>query len=318
MKLKHLFVLPVLLAGLFFFAPGAALAAEGGTGHYLPGGTATLIDLAPTKPGWVVEPIYLHYAGSASASRSIPIGGTIAAGLDAKSDAILLGGLYTFKRPVLGAHYSAGVYVPYVWIDVEADIATPLGNRRRKDSASGFGDLTLIPTMLAWKSDYWQYNALLPIYAPTGKYEAGRLANPGLNYWTFDPTVGVSYNNAKTGFNAALHVGLSLNTKNNDTDYHSGSTLHFDASVQQLLPVGPGFLGLGAEAFYLEQVSGDSGSGARFGDFKGRTMGVGPVLTYILPCGKETWVAELRWLPELDVKNRLQGDYLWLKLVYQF
>jgi hypothetical protein len=303
---------------LTLVCPLAALAAEGGTGHYLPGGTATLIDLPPTKPGWVLEPIYLHYDGKTSASRSIPIAGTVAAGLNATSDAVLLGGLYTFEQTVLGAHYSAGAYLPYVWIDVKADIGTALGTRRRQDSASGIGDMTLIPAMLAWKSGFWQYNAFLPVYAPTGKYEKDRLANPGLNYWTFDPTAGVSYNNDKNGFNAALYAGISLNTENNATDYRSGSMLHFDGSVQQLLPAGPGFLGVGAEAFYLQQVTGDSGLGARFGNFKGRTAGVGPVLTYVLPLGKETFVAELRWLPELDVKNRLDGDYVWLKLVYQF
>lgn len=42
------------------------------------------------------------------------------------------------------------------------------------------------------------------------------------------------------------------------------------------------------------------------------------MLTYILPRSKETLVAELRWLHETNVKNRLEGDYLWLKLVYQF
>jgi hypothetical protein len=82
--------------------------------------------------------------------------------------------------------------------------------------------------------------------------------------------------------------------------------------------VGPGFLGVGAEAFYIEQVTGDSGGGGRLGDFKGRTMGIGPVLTYVLPRGKDTFVAELRWLPETNVKNRLEGDYIWLKVVYQF
>ena len=85
-----------------------------------------------------------------------------------------------------------------------------------------------------------------------------------------------------------------------------------------MLPVGSGFLGIGAEAFYLDQVTADSGRGARLGDFQGRTAGIGPVLTYILPRGKETLVAELRWLPELDVQNRLEGDYVWLKVVYQF
>ena len=66
--------------------PGArrSPAAEGGMGHHLPGGTATLIDLAPTKPGWVIEPMYLHYEGNASASKAIPIAGTLASGLEAQ------------------------------------------------------------------------------------------------------------------------------------------------------------------------------------------------------------------------------------------
>jgi hypothetical protein len=172
--------------------------------------------------------------------------------------------------------------------------------------------------MMAWKSESVQYNVLLPIYAPTGDYEQGRLANQGLNYWTFDPTVGVSYNNAKTGLNAALYAGIGFNTENNATGYSSGSVLHFDASIQQLLPAGPGLLGIGAEAFYVEQVTGDTGGNELLGDFKGRTAGIGPVLSYILPNGKQTFVIELRWLPELNVKNRLEGDYIWLKAVYQF
>ncbi len=172
--------------------------------------------------------------------------------------------------------------------------------------------------MLAWETGFWQVSATLPVYAPTGEYRKGRLANPGLNYWTFDPTLGVSYNNDRNGFNAALYLGLSLNTENPDTRYRSGSTLHLDGSIQQLLPVGSGFLGIGAEAFYLDQVTADSGQGARLGDFQGRTAGIGPVLSYVLPRGTKTFVAELRWLPELDVSNRLKGDYVWLKLVMQF
>ena len=301
-----------------FATPLAALATEGGTSHYIPGSIATLIDLAPTKPGWVVEPIYLHYQGSASAAKSIPIAGVITAGLSAKSDAALLGGLYTFGQKILGAHYTVGAYLPYLWINAEANVNTPLGTVRRRDTASGIGDMTLIPAMLAWKTGFWQFNALLPIAAPTGGYQVGQLANTGLNYWTFDPTIGVSYNNEKIGFNTALHIGITANTKNYATNYNSGSTLHFDGSIQQLLPIGPGYIGVGAEAFYLQQVTGDSGSGANFGKFKGYTAGIGPVLSYILPLGKQTFVTEFRWLPELNVKNRLEGDYFWLKSVYQF
>ena len=308
----------LLTLALASACPLASLAAEGGAGHYVPGGTATLIDLAPTKPGWVVEPMYLHYSGDASASRRILIAGTATADLSADSNAFLLGGIYTFEQTPLGAHYSVGAFLPYVSMSVEGKVTTPLGTRKRRDTAAGIGDVTLIPAMLAWKIGSWQWNALLPIYAPTGDYDVGSLANPGLNYWTFEPTLGGSYNNEKIGFNAALHASLSLNTENPDTDYQSGATLNLDGSVQQLLPVGPGFLGLGAEAFYLQQVTGDSGSGAQLGDFEGRSAGVGPVLSYLMPSDHDTFAVELRWLPELGVDHRLEGDYVWLKVVYQF
>jgi hypothetical protein len=294
------------------------LAEEGGAGRYVPGNAATLIDLPPTKAGWVFESIYLHYDGDASASGNFPNAGLVTAGLDATSDAFILGGIYTFETPVLDSHFSMGAFVPYMWMDVTANVTGGGTTGFRTDTADGIGDITLIPAMMAWKCDSWQFSALLPIYAPTGEYNLGTLANVGRNYWTFDPTFQVSYNNAKTGFNAAIFTGITLNTENDDTDYQSGSAFHIDASVQQLLPLGPGFLSIGFNAFYYEQIEGDSGSGAKLGGFEGRDIGIGPALGYILPVGKNTLVAEARWLPELDTKRRLQGDFFWLKLVYQF
>ena len=82
--------------------------------------------------------------------------------------------------------------------------------------------------------------------------------------------------------------------------------------------MGSGFLTLGAEGFYFDQVTCDSGSGAVLGCFKGLTAGLGPVLGYVLPLGKESLVFELKWLAETDTKNRLEGDYTWLKAVYKF
>jgi hypothetical protein len=112
---------------------------------------------------------------------------------------------------------------------------------------------------------------------------------------------------------------MTFNTENNDTDYKSGSVVHVEASVQQLLPPGPGLIGLGANAFLYEQVTGDSGSGAVLGDFKGRSIGIGPVIDYILPLKNESLlVAEFKWLPELSTDNRLEGNYFWLKTAYKF
>jgi hypothetical protein len=109
-----------------------------------------------------------------------------------------------------------------------------------------------------------------------------------------------------------------FNTENPDTDYRSGTLVHLEGSVQQLIPAGKGFLSLGLEGFWVEQVTADSGQRPILGDFKGRTAGLGPVLGYVLPLGQQNFVTELRWLRELDTKNRLEGDYVWLKLVYQF
>jgi hypothetical protein len=243
MKTQNHSVCP-LAAGLASIAclllPAWVTASEGGTGHYLPGAVATMIDLAPTQPGWVIEPIYLHDQGDVGTSNKIPIAGIDALGLSATSDVLLAGGFYTFEQPVLGASYSIGALLPYVWMTVEGTVETPIGTHRIRDNVAGIGDTTLIPAMFGWKDGPWQYNAALTVYASTGDYEVGRLASPGLNYWSFNPWARVSYNNPKNGLNAALRGGIVFNTENPDTDYRSGVMTHLEGSVQQLLPVGSG------------------------------------------------------------------------------
>ena len=297
--------------------PRPAVAGEGGVTHVVPGATATMTDLPPTSPGWIIKPMYLNY--KASQSATIPTAAGLTSNIEATANTVAIALIRSLEKPVLGgAHYTFAVALPYVWQDISANIQTPRGSVVRSNKVDGFGDLTVLPVMLAWKSGNWQSDATLAIYAPTGSYEKGRLGNTGLNYWTFDPVVGVLFANKATGFNAMLHAGYGMNTKNSDTDYQSGSLLHFDAAVQQILPVGSGFMTLGAEAFYFSQMTGDSGAGAVLGNFKGRTSGLGPVLGYIQPLGKQAMMFELKWLPELDTQNRLKGDYVWLKMVYKF
>ena len=310
-------MLAAALAAAMAASPVAVRAGEGGTSHVVPGSLATLADNPPASgPVTFVKPMYMHYSGSISAQ--IPTAAGLAGDVDASSNTFALALGHSFGTEVLGATYTMVAALPYTWLNITGNVQAGPVTRRVKSSVDGFGDLTLIPTMMAWKSGNWQYNFILPIYAPTGSYEKGRLGNPGLNYWTFDPMAGVVYSNDK-GLNALLHAGLAINTENNATSYRSGNLLHFDGAVQQVLPVGKGFMTLGAEAFYFQQVTCDSGTGATLGCFKGRTAGIGPVLGYILPFSKtEQLVVELKWLPEIDTKNRLNGDYIWLKMVYKF
>jgi hypothetical protein len=293
-----------------------AHAGEGGVSHVLPGANATLVDLPPTTPGWFFKPMLINYDGDASAK--VPTAAGVVLNAKVQTNTLVLGGGYGFEQTVLGgARYSVAAFLPYTWLDISAD--TPaLGGKRIDNAVRGVGDLTIVPVMLAWKLGDWQYDFLMPIYAPTGSYELGRLGNTGLNYWTLDPIVGASYNNAKSGFNAAVHMGYAINTENGATGYKSGNMLHVDASVQQIVPLGSGLFNFGAEAWYFEQLTCDSGAGATLGCFKGRTAGIGPVLGYIQPLGEQKLIFEFKWLPELETKNRFDGDYLWLKVVYKF
>jgi len=306
----------LLILGACWLA-GPALAGEGGVTHVIPGATATFADLPPTSPGRFLKPMYLNYKGSFSAQ--LPTAAGLAGNVDATVNTVALVGGYTFGQTFLGgAHYSFAAALPYSWVDISGNVQTPRGTLRVQNSVSGLGDLTVLPVMLAWKFDDWQIDATLPIYTPTGSYEKGRLGNTGLNYWTFDPTIGAVYSHKASGFNAMLHVGYAINTENPATDYQSGSLLHFEGVIQQIVPAGSGLLSLGAEGFYFDQITGDTGAGATLGDFKGLTAGLGPVLGYIQPLGKQSLVVELKWLTELETKKRLDGDYLWLKMVYKF
>ena len=210
-------------------APQIAIAGEGGTSHIMPGANATLVDLPPTSPGGFFKPMYINYQGDASAT--VPTAAGIVANLNADANTLVLGGGYGLEQTVLGgAHYSVAAFLPYTWLSISGNSAA-LGGVKIQNSVSGIGDLTVVPVMLAWKPGDWQYDFLMPIYAPTGSYEVGRLGNTGLNYWTFDPIVGVAYSNAKSGLNAAVHLGYAINTENNDTSYKSGDILHVDASI---------------------------------------------------------------------------------------
>jgi hypothetical protein len=72
---------------------------------------------------------------------------------------------------------------------------------------------------------------------------------------------------------------MDFNTENHKTDYRSGTQFHLDMTIAEHLPFLGGIIGVGANAFYCQQITGDSGSGARLGDVKGRTIGIGPVLS---------------------------------------
>ena len=305
------------LAVMVILVPLSAHAEEGASGHYAPGANASFVDTLPSKPGLAIANFFNYYDGSASVSKQLPYGGLITAGLDATAYSDTVIALYTTPLKLLGGYYAVGAAIPFVWVEAKGEVTGPLGNTfTKRDKASGIGDITLYPFMLGWtglKGDL-KSDVRLGIYAPTGNYDKGELANLGKNYWTFEPAVSLSYISSKIGLELSAFAGMDFNTENHKTDYQTGTQFHLDFTAAEHLPLFGGVIGVGVNFFYYQQISGDSGSGATLGDFKGRTIGIGPVLSYAMKIWKKDLVAEVKWLPEIDVKNRLEGDYIWFKL----
>jgi hypothetical protein len=65
----------------------------------------------------------------------------------------------------------------------------------------------------------------------------------------------------------------------------------------------PARLGPGFEAGAVEQLA-----------FEGMAAGIGPAISYGYSLGGLDLAAEVKWLPEIEVTNRLSGNILWFKL----
>lgn len=303
------------------FLTSGVKAEEGGSGHYLPGAMASFIDELPGKEGFAYLNGFTYYNGSIGGSRQLKFGGNIVAQVDGTiyADTSIL--LYETPWKILGGQYAAAVAIPYVWMDVTAMVQ--LGSRLppgiRSDAANGIGDIELFPLMLGWTNGDIKFGGQLGIYAPTGEFEPRKLADLGKNFWTFEPGVNLSWLSSKIGTEVTLFAAFDFNTRNDETDYRSGDVFHLDATLAEHLPLGRGFIGAGVNGFYYQQITGDSGSGAKLGDLESQTMGVGPVLSYATKvCGKNDLIAEVKWLPEMKVENRLKGDIIWFKLALLF
>lgn len=311
-----------LVVALAVLATGiTARAEEGGVGHYSPGAFASFADVMPAQPGVVAFNYFTYYDGSGSIDHQFPVSGRLDLKLGGGFYANSMGAFWVTPLKVLGANYAMGIAVPFVRTDVQVQVTRSGGGQSNlSDSAGGMGDIQFWPVALVWsaKGGDLRVEFLGGVYAPSGKVEKSRLANPGLGYWTFEPGVLVSYLGQKNNFEFTAYIGYDINTENHTTDYHSGQAFHIDATVAQHFPLGKGLVGIGASGFYLKQTTPDGGSGALLGSFEAMTLGVGPVFSYATQFKKVGFLAEVKWLPQLSAEHTLKGSYAWFKIGVQF
>lgn len=288
-----------------------ALASEGGVGRPITGlQVAPFAGVVPPGPAWVLTLTPIIYTGSAKAETSVPVAGQITLGLEADVSYNLIGLVRVWPTAATRWHFASSVVVPIQYARGVAQISHASGSLREEDSLTSLHDVIVVPVQAGYHfSETSHLSFGLMVYAPTGDYEVGRIANNGMNVWTFVPTVSATMLLAKGAVELSSTAGVEFYTKNRATDYQSGVLWRLDALALKRFSSG---LGVGAVAGWIHQLTDDVGGLAALLDgFKGRAFGVGPALTYRRALSKTSALdLNLRWVPDLVVRNRLKGQSL--------
>ena len=290
------------------------VADEGGVSVWLPGQFGSFAAVQ-SEPGWSLPIVYYHASADADRSKNFEVGGQTTAGLNVRSDLMFIIPTYTFTTPVWGGQPQIAVTSVVGNADVSADatLSGPGGTVRSRnvsDSLTGVGDLFPMAS-LRWNNGNNNWLAYTQVSIPVGSYQVGRLANLGLNHWSVDVGGGYTYLNQKTGREFSAVAGVTYNFENPDTDYKSGVDGHLDWGASQFLSEQ---LHVGLVGYFYHQLTGDSGAGARLGDFKSRVTGIGPQGGYFFKMGEQHAYLNPKGYYEFDNKNRPAGWNAWLTL----
>ncbi|MET0814181.1 MAG: transporter [Pseudoxanthomonas sp.] len=296
-----------------------AAATEGALGRPITGLQITpYAGIIPPEPGMQWSLGYVHYDGEISGGREVPIAGRVSLGLEADVDLYSATGVFVWPTGEGKWNFASMLTVPYIDMDVTANVAVGEATATINDSASNLFDLYFAPVIASYHINQVQHVSMgLYVYAPTADYDPDNLANPGLNVWTLSPTVSYTQLFQKGTLEFSTTGALDWYSKNDDTDYKNGVVARIDALLLKRTASGWGF---GAVAGWIQQVEDDSGPTAdRLNGFKGRSFGIGPMLSYgkKWPGGEHVDVS-FRYISEFSVKNRFEGEPLNLSVSFGF
>ena len=302
----------LLLGFVFLLAPCTVYASEMGASYYFPGISATFAPALAPHPGAAFVEQMLYQNGKANTAV---VRGRVE--VDVRTDVFfnVVGYTKAGKPSKSGQTFQWGVFVPYAKVSLNASATGVHGGHSVTDSTTAIGDSTLIGSWY-WKKGDMHYKVTQSVFAPTGAYTMGNMSNVGRNYWGFDTTFAMTHINMKNGVEFSFAPGVMFNTKNNATDYQTGTEFHMEFALNK--HYFKKHYAIGLQGYYYKQISGDSGSGARLGSFQGESYGIGPAILWTPPAGKGKVNVIAKWMFDLHHENRLHGNYGQLIIAYNF
>jgi hypothetical protein len=310
-----LLIIASVLAPIF-----PAGAAEFGTGLYMLGYQSSLAGYMP-DPGFYLRNDFYIYQGNADI---MPFSRRIELTLRSRLITDLVAASYVTPLKILGANYALGL----IWSSVtnsflkgnlQFNTRFPELNRvlnqrlggSEEGSYTGVSDLVITPISLGWHLGQFHIIAFGNVYAPVGSYNPNRRLNTGLNRVAIEPNLAVTWLQPKYGQEVSISMGYTMNFINPATQYRTGNEFHLEYFLGQHLPKG---FALGLAGYIYNQMTADTGSGAKLGAFHGQTIALGPCLTFNTKIAGHALGLNARYYNELKVVNRFDGQAFFMTL----
>lgn len=286
---------------------GVGRAAENGVGLYLLGSRGPMAGYLP-PPGFYLQNDVFFYDGKSSGSKRFPAGGQIVANVEGQSWADFLTASWVLPADILGGNLSVGAILPYgrphVMANIGIDPVGPLVFRGSKtDKAWIFADPVAM-AILGWHSGNFHWNITGLLNVPVGHYRDNGLANLAFHRWAGDVSGALTWMDPKIGIDLSGVAGFTFNGRNDVTRYTTGTEFHVElAAIKQLTKQ----FSAGVLAYHYQQISDDTGAGAKLGPYKGRVTALGGTIAYNFEAGKTPISTRLKVFREFSAKNRLEG-----------
>lgn len=291
----------------------AAWAAEGGAGWYLLGSKGPAAGITP-PPGVFFQNDFYFYSGDLGGNRQLPTGGRLAVGVQGKAAIELPTVIWILPEDVAGGHLGLTATLPIGWKNTDADVtfAGPLGGSATgavSDDIFTIGD-PVIGGLLGWEAGNFHWQASTQINVPIGDYQDGEISNIAFHHWGADVSLAATWLDPTIGLDLSGVVGMTFNAENPATDYRTGNEFHFEwAAVQHFNEQ----FDAGLVGYYYDQVTGDSGAGAR-SDFKGRVAAIGATIGWTFKAGEVPISTRIKYFHEFAAENRAEGDAVYLTI----
>ncbi len=297
-----------LIAGLAWLALGdRAKAAEGGIGVYLLGSRAVGAGITPPAGVFFQDDTYF-YDGKLGGGKTLATGGLLVANVSAQSWINLPTTLWVTPAKILGGDLALSVTTPFGEPRIGANLQVnsprfgPIGANATQANF-GLSDF-FVNSFVGWQAGNLHWQIGVGGVIPSGTYVAGQLSNVSLNRPAVDVFGALTWLDPAIGWDLSAALGVTFNQTNTATDYKTGDEFHLEWAATKYITKE---FTIGLVGYYYQQITPDSGTGARLGAFEGRVIALGGSIGYTFEAGKLPISTRIKVFREFDAVNRPEG-----------